>query len=280
MRTALEIVDNVPEGVGMQRTSGESRIRFHVRDGAARLDRLYQQGAAKIRLPRPEPGRPPEAVLINTAGGLTGGDTMAFEVEVADGAHAVVTTQACEKIYKSSSGPAQVASRLSVGAHARLDWLPQETILFNRARLSRRLEADLADGATLLALEAVVFGRIAMGEVVASGSFHERWRIRRNGRLVFADDTRIDGSVADIASHPAVLAGGRAVATVVYVAENAEDYLERAREAVGESGGVTAFDGKLVARIISMDTLSLRRALVPLLAVLADGAPLPKVWHI
>ena len=262
-----------------QRTRGMGRVAFKHEEGRTRLRRLFQEGAAKIRLPRNDSGHP-EAVLINTAGGLTGGDELAWEIEAGPGARATITTQACEKIYRAAAGRAIIETRLTLGAGARLDWLPQETILFDRAALHRGLEADLHESARLLACEAIVFGRQAMGERVVRGSLRESWRVRRNGRLVFADEFRLEGAIADILARPAVMAGARACATILYCGPDAEALIGPARDAIGDAGGASALDGRILARLVAPDALALRRALVPLLVALRAGAPLPKAWHL
>lgn len=263
----------------MQRASGRSRVVFGERDGATFLDRLYQKGAARIRLPRPN-GAGQEAVLINTAGGLTGGDSFATEVTLRPRARAMVTTQACERIYRSTGGDAHVSAKIDLGGGARLCWLPQETILFDGGRLSRRFEADLAGDAELLALEAMIFGREAMGEIVETGFFHDRWRIRRDGALLFADDLRFEGEIASLLARPVVLNGNRAMATALLVAPDCERLLDRVRNTLGPTGGASAWKGKLLVRIAAADGFELRRSLLPALAVLMDGRALPKVWKI
>jgi len=264
----------------LQRSEGTARIAFKTEFGTTRLDRLFQQGAAKVRLPVCEAGEPPQAVLINTAGGLTGGDRMSAKVSLAADCRAVVTSQACEKIYRSPSGDAEVQTYLSLAEDSRLDWLPQETILFNGARLSRRLDADLARGADLLLLEATIFGRSARGERVTSGLFADRWRIRRDGRLIFADDLRFDFSAPDLLRRPAVLAGAAAMATILFVADEPEKHLAPLREVVGESGGASAWNGKLLARFTATTGAALRQTLIPALAILRGGVSLPKFWRI
>lgn len=263
----------------LQRAGGHARIAFKRREGATSLDRLYQEGCSKIRLPRMS-GAVPEAVLINTAGGLTGGDSLTTEISLQAGAQAVMTTQACERIYRSVGGDAEVATRIELSEGTRLDWLPQETILFDGGRLSRRFEADLAGGAELLAVEALVLGREAMGETVTSGLFRDRWRIRRNGRLLFADDLRLSGDIAALAGEKATLGGNRAIATILFVTEDADQLIDALRDAIGGAGGASAWDGKLVARLAAPDSLTLRRFLIPALAVLLGGRALPKVWQI
>ncbi|MDB5447547.1 MAG: ureD, partial [Phenylobacterium sp.] len=243
------------------------------------LDRLYQDGCAKIRLPRDAAAHGLEAVLINTAGGLTGGDRLAWRVEAGAGAALTLTTQACERIYRASADRAEVAVRLVAEAGARIDWLPQETILFDRAALARTFDVDLAAGARLLAVEAVVLGRTAMGERVCSGLLRDRWRVRRDGRLVFADDLRFEGDIAALTARAPVLSGACAFASLVLVAQDAERDLERVRAALGPCGGASAFEGKLFARVVAREGLALRRALVPAIEALR-GEALPRVWRL
>jgi urease accessory protein len=269
---------NVPPR--LQRSEGAARIAFKFERGGTRLNRLFQSGAAKVRLPLVEAGEPPQAVMINTAGGLTGGDRMSAEVTVGAGCRAIVTSQACEKIYRASSGNAEIATSLTVGEGARLDWLPQETILFDGARLTRRLDADLAPGAELLLVEATIFGRSARGESVCSGLFADRWRIRRDGRLLFADDLRFDWTDASLLNRPAVLSGAAAMATILFVTEEPARHLAALREIVGKNGGASAWNGKLLVRITAETGLALRHTLIPALATLRDGAGLPKFWRI
>ena len=272
-----ELAETLPH---LQRTRGSALVSFRQGKSGTVLYRMRQEGAAKVRLPRISAGQTAQAVLINTAGGLTGGDRLSFGVHIGSGARATVTTQACEKVYRSLGDTAEIATTLAAEQGGRLDWLPQETILFDQARLRRTLDVELAGDATLLAAEAVIFGRTAMGETVSSGFFYDRWRIRRDGRLVFADDLRFEHDVTGSLARSATLKGNCATATLLYVAPDAEQLVDAARLAIGESGGASAWDGKLVARIIAMDGLALRRALTGLADVLLGGAELPKAWQL
>lgn len=270
-----------------QRARGAGRLSVKLSDGASRIDRLFQEGSARILLPRVVPGHPLEAVLINTAGGLTGGDRMDWELQAGAGTAMTVTTQACEKTYKASDEvPAEVSTRLIVGEDASLAWLPQETILFDRAALVRRFEVDMAATSRLLMVEPVVFGRLAMGELVTSGQFRDRWRIRADGRLIHAEDFCIGPDIAATLAHRAVAGGGRAMATVLLIAPDAADRLDAVRRILGPAGGVSAFaprhagTGKILARIIADDSYSLRKTLVPLIRLLNEQAGLPKIWSL
>jgi urease accessory protein len=264
-----------------QRVAALGRLAVKASGSRSRVDRLFQEGAAKIRFPTTRTASL-EAVLINTAGGLTGGDRIAWEVAVGEAASAVLTTQACEKLYRSSGGRAEMSCRLSVGRGGRLAWLPQETIAYEQSAFARTLEIDMADDAEALIIEATVFGRLAMGETTRTATFSDRWRIRQSGRLIHAETFVVGPEMARMLDRAAATGGRRAVATVLLVAPEAERFLDAVRRIVGDNGGVSAWSvggsGKLLARLVAGDGLRLRQTLVPLVELLNGQASLPKVW--
>ena len=239
--------------------------------GPQGLRRMREAHAAKVRIPQGSH----EAILINTGGGLAGGDRFAFTLTAERDARLTVTSQAAERVYRSLGPPADVDVQLTAEAGAALMWLPQETILFDGAALTRRITAELAADATLLAVESVILGREAMGETVRQARLHDRWRIRREGTLIFADDLAFDGLPPRSA---ATLGDARAFATVVLVSPRAEDVVDKARTLIGARGSASAWAGKLVARLAARDGFELRKSLIPALTLLADGASLPKTW--
>lgn len=267
----------------MQRVSAHGRLAVRRAAGRTRLARLYQDGAAKIRMPAVE-SDPLEAVLINTAGGLTGGDRLSWDADVGDGAAASITTQACEKIYRAADGRSEVSCTLRVGIGATLAWLPQETIVYRDAALARRFTVDLAAGARLLMCEATVFGRLAMGETVDRGNFHDRWRVHRDGRLIHAEEFAVGREIAATLAGSAATGGGTAMATVLLVDDDPGRHLDAARAIVGKRGGASAWtaggSGKLLARLVAEDGYRLRQRLVPLLNLLNGKAGLPKTWSL
>lgn len=239
----------------------------------SRRTRVYEDGPLRARFPN---GPALEAVIINTAGGIAGGDHFNFDINVGEGAGLTATTAAAEKVYRAIEAPAHVDVRLTVAPGGKLVWLPQETILFQGARLRRTVEIDLADAASLLFVEAVVFGRTAMGEMVTDGELFDRWRVRRSGELIFADAVRLDGAIGVTLGRAAVAAGHNAVATVLAVSAEV-DALERARALsfCGEAG-ISAWNGLMLARLVAADGAKLRRDLQTLLAAL-HGSP-PRLW--
>lgn len=268
----------------MQRARGRADVAFALRDGRTRLARLFQEGQAKIRLPKVHGDEPVTAVLINTAGGVTGGDLIRYGAEWADGVTATVTSQAAERIYRSDGTSGRIVAGLKIGAAARAEWLPQETILFEGSRLDRRLEVELAGDARLLMVETVLLGRSAMGETVRNAGLSDHWRVRREGRLVFAESVRLTGDAVGVMAGRATGGGAVAYATVLYAGDDAAERLDRTRglieaslSAGGVEGGASAFDGLLVMRFLSRSAQALRRDLVTLLESFR-GRTLPRVW--
>src|SRR5882724_8529969 len=217
------------------RARGAVAFDVHLKDGVTRRGRLHESGSLRVRFPSPE-GEGLSAVFVNTAGGVAGGDRFDTEIAAGEGARLTLTTAAAEKVYRAHGEPAQLNIALKAAAGARLAWLPQETILFDRARVSRRIDIDLADGASLLLCEIVVFGRAAMGERMQSGEFVDRWRLRRGSRLVFAENVRLDGNIGEKLARPSVAKGGAAIGTALIVPGD-EALVERIREVTKSLSG-------------------------------------------
>ena len=244
----------------------------------------HETGGYRLRLPRAH-GESCEAVIVNTGGGMAGGDRADFAFAAEAGAAVTLTTTAAEKVYRGAEAggtkaETRVGVALTLAAAAALDWLPQETILFDGARLARRLDVDMAEDADLLMAETLVFGRLGMGERMGSGRIRDRWRVRRGGRLALAEDLDLDGDVAGLLDRPALGGGARASATVVWASRDAESGLERARAALDVAevtGGASGWNGMLVARAVSPSPRALRAAIVTLLSGLR-GRALPRLW--
>jgi urease accessory protein len=255
-----------------------SACRVGDRTAAARL---RERGPLRLRFPRPTQERALEGVVINTAGGVVGGDRLEVGIEAGEGTSLVLTSQAAEKVYRSTGVAARAAIRLTVEAGARLAWIPQETILFDRARLSRTLDAEVAPDASLVLCEGIVFGRTAMGERVRSGALRDRWRLHRGGRLVFADALTLEGAIDDVLSHRAIAAGALAIATIVAVGPDVEERIEDLRAALEPAdveAGASVACGVLRARLLARDGLALRGGLVAALTAL--GVTLPRAFQL
>jgi urease accessory protein len=265
----------------LPRTEGSVRLGF-VRDGAqTRLDTLRQAGAARVRFPKPAKDAAPEAVLLNTAGGLTGGDRIDIAAMLAAGCEATITSAAAEKVYRSLGDATEIRIDLDLGEGASCCWLPQPTIIFDGANLQRRTRVDMAADSRLLAVEMLIYGRTAMGEQVRRGAIRDAWRVYRDGRLGFADTTRAAGAVADTLGRSGTLDGACATATLIYVAPGADQQRDGVRTLLDNTSstmGVSSWDGILLLRAAARTSHDLQRDLQPVITLLSSR-PLPRVWQ-
>jgi urease accessory protein len=270
-------------GEGRQRARGEIRASFARVGARTEAARVFETGGLRLRFPRA--GAECEAVIVNTGGGMAGGDRVRIELALAPGARVMATTQAAEKIYRADGVGVEVVVRMAIEPGASLVWAPQETLLFDRARLNRRLEADVAADASLLIVEASVFGRLAHGESRIDAAFCDHWRIRREGRLIFAEAVRLENAGVAL-DRAAVGRGARAIATLLFVDPGAPARLEELRAALDAvvaapgdplEAGAGVVDGALVARSLSPSPLRLRAAIVAAMRALR-GREAPRVW--
>ncbi len=265
-------IDNV-------RVAGGISIAFERRAGRSRVVDVRERDGYKVRFPRGTDD--PQAVIINTGGGLAGGDRVHQMCSVAEGARACVTTQASERVYRAvGASLAQVDVALCVGHGARLNWMPQETIFFDQARLTRTISANVAQTAHLVIAETVIFGRTAMGERVREGLLHDTWRIQRGGRLIFVEAVKLDGEIDQLLDRKAVADRAHILATLVCISPDAEDRLERVRLALSAARcrtAASAWDGRLIVRALGSSNQMMRALLERVLPILTD-APVPRVW--
>lgn len=265
--------------VQLQRSRGEALVAMDLRGGRTRLVTLQQFGSAKAVLPRVG-GPVPEVVFLNTSGGLTGGDRLTYGLRVGDGARVCATTQTAERGYSSLGATAEVNVNATIGAQGRLDWLPQETILYENSKLLRRTIFDLAESADCLISESIVLGRQAMGEMPKQATLTDHRMVRRGGRPVWTETLALDAVVLAQASR-AMLGGARAMAVVALIATGAADAASAVRAVLTDpdcQSAVSGWDGKCVVRLLARDGWPMKRQLARVLAVLT-GKPLPRVWQ-
>jgi urease accessory protein len=255
-------------------------VRFDVAgvDGVTRRRELHEAGSLRVRFPSPE-DHGLSAVLVNTAGGIAGGDRFDIDIASTGDARLTVTTAAAEKIYRVNGPAAALNVTLRAEGCSHLSWLPQETILFDRTRIHRRFDISLSDTASLLLCEIVVFGRLAMGERMREGEFLDHWRLRRGGRLIFAENIRLDGDISAKLASPAIAKGGVAIGTALIVPGD-EALVERIRELAPSFGGevgLSAWNGFAMARFCAQDAARLRADMIAVLGR-ASGSALPRLW--
>jgi urease accessory protein len=275
---SLAPVDPRGDLAGRQRARAEARASFARVGARTEPARLFETGGLRWRFPRSS--NPCEAAIVNTGGGVAGGDSYSVSLTLSEGAEVEAATPSAERIYRSDGPAATITTRLALAPGARLFWLPQETLVFEGARLERRLEVETSGEAEVLIAETLVFGRLAMGETRIDASVRDSWRVRRDGQLVFADETRIDHAGATL-DRKAVGAGARALSTIVASAPTIEARLPDLRAALETAGsgvesGASAFDGLIVARLLAGSFDQLRMGLVA--SIIALGGRKPRLW--
>ena len=251
-------------------------------DGETRLRHLYQAAPCRMLFPRAPANAPMEAVVAVTSGGIAGGDRLRIAIAAEDGAAVTVTTQAAEKVYRSMGPEAAIDIAVRVESGAVLEWMPQETILFDGARLRRSTQIDAAAASALIAGEIVVFGRRARAETFSRGLLHDGWKIRLDGDLIWADALHLDGDLASRFRNRYTFAGAAALGFLICRGPNAGDCLEAARRI---AGGATRMGDIVIARFANADAASLRHEFAELWAALRRRIPgcparLPRIWEI
>lgn len=266
----------------VQQPRARGSVSVGVRSGprGTELARLRHEGSLRAMFPRGD-SSDLTIVLTNTSGGVTGGDKFRVAVSVEQDSTLTLTTQTAERAYKAQPGEVgRVSTQLSVAAGARINWLPQETILFQKCAMKRRLDIDLDKDGSALLVEPLVFGRVAMGEVLTQAHFADRIQVTRAGKCIYLDRVVLDGDLAQQMARPAIGDGAGAMATLVFVHDSAEAMVDALRSVLPETGGASLVkDGVLVARLLAPDSFLLRKSLIPAIKLL-NNDDLPRPWMI
>ena len=272
--------------VDLERASGAGRVVLTGGESGGRIADLYQKSPISLVFPTVDDRRCKDVVVINSSGGVAGGDRLEIEVVALAHASVSVTTQAAEKIYRALERPARISTRLKAFESAKLAWLPQETIIFNGARIARQTEIDLCPGAEIIALEWLVLGRIESGEEVLGGYILDSWRIRLDGRLVWADGFLVADETFAHLHRKALLSRWRAIGTLIYFGPRLDARLGVLREIAASLDcqcAATIVGAIIVVRVAAAAGADLKRGLRSLLdrfsLELGPGPfGVPKMW--
>lgn len=278
-----------PAAPWRQEVRGHADIRYAQSGGVTRLAHLAHHEPLRVLFSKPAIRDVAQATVVNMSGGLIAGDRLDVKFSVGEDAAAMCVASAAEKVCRAEE-MCHINVDLYAEENAWAEWLPQETIFFDGARLRRTTRLHLAAGARILAGEFLVLGRIASGETVRGGYLRDAWEVRQNGRLIWADALRIDGSFAALTKAGAGLNGAAAVATVIFAGAGVTDWLDAARNLQQASGdavlaSATCVNGVLVMRWLAQNPQPLRAALGNFWAAFryqAAGLPaaLPRIWHV
>ena len=286
VRAAAQRKANGPSDKDLQRADGYCRIVLSGSENGTRIEDVFEASPIRVMFPRLRGCAVEEAVIINTAGGVAGGDRLACSVTALPNTGIVITSQAAEKVYQALHEPAHITTRLRARESAKLAWLPQETIIFNCERLKRTTEIDLSSGSELLALEWLVLGRAAHNEIVVGGNITDSWRVKEDGRLIWADSFRITDEIFRHLNRKALLSNCNAIATLIYFGTDLDKRLEFLRDVllpVECNWAVTLVSGLLVVRFAAKQPADLKLALRSFLqqfgTELGSGPfRVPKMW--
>ena len=260
----------------LQRARG--KIGLHL--NGQKLEHLYQSGCAKLMLPKTY-GNMSEAVMLNTAGGITGGDRLDVSI-MTQSSPLIVTTQTAERIYRSSTEPAKVYVELHAEQAAILHWIPQETILFEGSELDRTIRLNMSADSKCLLAETIVLGREAMGETMQNCHFTDNWRLFRDGKLFHAESFRLNGNVAEIMAAAAGGNGARILSTIFYAGSDAEQMSFTVKSAVENNTSncaMSTWEDKLVIRLVSRHSQTARADINNILCIMRQQ-PMPRVWQV
>jgi urease accessory protein len=275
-----------PSDTDLQRSDGIGRIVLGSSEGRTQIIDVFQKSPVRVMFPTVPGCKIEEAVLINTGGGIAGGDRIEYDLAAIQNASISVSTQAAEKVYRALDEPARLSTRLKITEAAKLAWLPQETILFDAARICRNTEIEVSSGSELLAVEWVFLGRAAYGEVMTGGHILESWRVKRDGRLIWADSFRVTDSVFEHLHRKVLRAQYKAIGTLIYFGPHLDTRMEFLR-AIAPSlecrCAVTAVNGLMIIRFAAELSCDLRLALRSLLQQFSrELGPgpfrVPKMW--
>ena len=284
MLDATSLFKNLRSETGLPayiRARGMIDASFRSGSNGTAIQDLKETGGYRLKFPH---AHVCEAIIVNTGGGMAGGDHLNVRLDLGENAHVMCSTQSAEKIYRSDGAVSMIVNRLHLADHAHLVWLPQETILFDRARLRRQLNVNMASSAQFLACEILVLGRHAMGETLQDAELVDHWDIFRDEHLVYAERLRLQGDLQKHLKRKAVGGGARAIATLLYVSQNAESRLDDLRNFMSQNPedctewGASAWNGLLCLRALSSNPFVLRRVMALCLTYLNQN-PLPRVWY-
>jgi len=285
-RTAISRTLDNPSDRDLQRADGAARVVLRGSERGTQIADVFQKSPVRVMFPRVTGGAVEEAVLINTGGGVAGGDRLEFSVTALDKASITVTSQAAEKVYGALDEPARITTKLKISEAAKLAWLPQETIVFNAARICRNTEIEVSSGAEVLAVEWIVLGRSAYGEQIVNGQITDSWRVKKDGRLIWADSFRCVDETYPHLHKKALLSRCRAIATLVYFGGDLNDRVELIRDIAPSLEcccGATLVNGVMIVRFAAEAAFELRLALQRVLEQFhQDREPgpfrVPKMW--
>lgn len=271
----------------------QARLDLTLERRAGRTVLGHCRHSGPLRVQRPfYPAAPGEChlYLLHPPGGMVTGDSLDISIKVEAGAHGLLTTPSAGKIYRGDRSDTGQHQRLHcvVSKEAILEWLPQETIVFDGARGEGAVKIDLQEGARFCAWDIVCLGRPASGERFTSGYFRQDLQVFRNAVPLYIERNRFQGGSLLLES-PWGLHGQPVAGTLVAGVDLTGQQLDAYRQqlmaaATGDLVALSAFDGLVVCRYLGASTAKCRDLFTHLWQDLRPelaGIPatIPRIWH-
>lgn len=260
------------------------RLRFAADAGTTRLVERAHRGPLRVQKPLyPEGPRICHAILIHPPGGVVGGDRLAVDVLAGADTHAFLTSPGAAKWYRANGKLSTQQVRIEAGPGAAVEWMPQESIFFNDARVQLAHQVDLAADASYIGSDILCFGRSASGERFTGGAITQRTSVRRAGKLVWWEQGTLDGAGAAMESVLG-LHGATVCATLIGVGKPLPRELLEAMRALDPGLAVSQVKAVLVARYLGGDSEQARRVITAAWQTLRPhllgcAAPVPRIWQ-
>ena len=268
---------------------GKLNLVYRERQNKTILIKSQNQAPLKIQRPfYPEGQSVCHSVILHTAGGIVGGDKLSCNFHLQSQAKALITTAAANKIYRSNGLQARQNIEIKIDNHACLEWLPQESIVFNRANYQQDIRIELAKEANFISWEITRFGRTARGEKFVRGEWRSHIEIWRENKPLWIDRQYLPGS-EEIFHSPHALAGKPIVGTLVYIGQPVStEIIQQARSlweplCSSSSYGVTRLENGLLCRYRGNSTTEVRNWFISVwhllrISFLNRTSCLPRVW--
>ena len=260
-------------------------LEFCFENQKSTLSRKVHDGPLVVQKPLyPEGGDVCHAIVVHPPGGIAGGDELSLNAKIGENASALLTTPGAAKWYRSA-GP-WARQRVAFDVHGALEWLPQETIVFDGALADSAYDVDLGAQAGFIGWDIVCLGRTGSGERFSRGTFRSSVQVRREGRLLWLERGRIDGG-GRLLESPAGLAGMPVFGTLFAATLNLDQgLLNKTRKIEPEAGrgAVTLLPGILLARYLGGSSEAARRYFSELWRILRPAlmgreASEPRIWQ-
>jgi urease accessory protein len=263
-------------------------LEYALREARTVLARRVHDGPLVVQKSlHPEGDAVCHNIILHPPGGIAGGDSLSLEAKLGAGSAALLTTPGAGKWYKSAGATAHVSQRFDIGSGAVLEWLPQPSIVFDRAKADARTQVFLDSDAVYLGWDMTCMGRTASGEHFNAGELRQRTEVWQQGRRLWCEYARLAGGDSMLTSM-AGMAACTVSATLIAAGKDIQkDLLAQCRSIATEAGaqsGITALPRVLLARYLGASSEAAMQYFIALWSLLRPAlagrsAVPPRIWN-